>query len=64
MIQDIYLLHLGGLTDRLRFASENHWGYFPSGAFSWKFKNEKFLKNNNVLSDGKFRASYGTNRKQ
>ena len=42
-----------------KFPSQNHWGYFPSGAFSWRFKNEKFLKNNKTLSDGKFRASYG-----
>jgi len=42
-----------------KFPTQNHWGYFPSAAFSWRFKNEKFLKNNKVLSDGKFRASYG-----
>lgn len=42
-----------------KFPSENHWGYFPSGAVAWKFKEENFLKNNKVLSDGKLRASYG-----
>jgi TonB-linked SusC/RagA family outer membrane protein len=42
-----------------KFPIENHWGYFPSGAFSWRFKNEKFLKSSNVLSDGKLRTSYG-----
>lgn len=42
-----------------KFPSENHWGYFPSGALSWKFKNEKFLKSSKILSDGKIRASYG-----
>ncbi|KAF2330718.1 TonB-dependent receptor [Flavobacterium daemonense] len=42
-----------------KFPSENHWGYFPSAALSWRFKNEKFLKNNKVLSDGKLRFSYG-----
>ena len=42
-----------------KFPSQNHWGYFPSGAVAWKFKEENFLKNNKVLSDGKFRASYG-----
>ncbi len=41
-----------------KFPSENHWGYFPSGALSWKFSEEKFLKNN-VLSEGKLRTSYG-----
>jgi TonB-linked SusC/RagA family outer membrane protein len=42
-----------------KFPSENHWGYFPSAALSWKFNNENFLKNSKVLSDGKLRASYG-----
>ncbi|WP_296682572.1 TonB-dependent receptor [Flavobacterium sp.] len=42
-----------------KFPSENHWGYFPSGALSWKFKNEKLLKSSKILSDGKIRASYG-----
>lgn len=42
-----------------KFPTENHWGYFPSAALSWTFKNEKFLKNNKFLSDGKLRTSYG-----
>ena len=42
-----------------KFPSENHWGYFPSAAASWTFKNEKFLKKSTVLSEGKLRASYG-----
>lgn len=42
-----------------RFPTENHWGYFPSGAIAWKFSNEKFLKNSKILSEGKLRSSYG-----
>ncbi|SHG14503.1 TonB-linked outer membrane protein, SusC/RagA family [Flavobacterium fluvii] len=42
-----------------KFPSQNHWGYFPSGAVAWKFKEENFLKNNKTFSDGKLRASYG-----
>ncbi len=42
-----------------KFPLENHWGYFPSGAVSWKFSNEKILKKSKVLSEGKLRASYG-----
>jgi TonB-linked SusC/RagA family outer membrane protein len=42
-----------------KFPAENHWGYFPSAALSWTFKNEKFLKNSKILSDGKIRTSYG-----
>lgn len=42
-----------------KFPTKNHWGYFPSGAASWVFNREKFLKNSKVLSEGKLRASYG-----
>ena len=42
-----------------RFPSENHWGYFPSGAIAWNFSNEKFLKKSKILSEGKLRSSYG-----
>lgn len=42
-----------------KFPAENHWGYFPSAALSWTFKNEKILKNSKILSDGKIRTSYG-----
>jgi TonB-linked SusC/RagA family outer membrane protein len=42
-----------------KFPTANHWGYFPSAALSWTFKNEKFLKNSKILSDGKIRTSYG-----
>lgn len=42
-----------------KFPTENHWGYFPSAALSWTFKNEKFLKKSKILSDGKIRTSYG-----
>lgn len=42
-----------------KFPVENHWAYFPSGAAMWRFKNEKFLKNNSILSEGKLKFSYG-----
>jgi TonB-linked SusC/RagA family outer membrane protein len=42
-----------------KFPADNHWGYFPSAALSWKFSNEKFLKKSKILSDGKLRTSYG-----
>lgn len=42
-----------------KFPTDNHWGYFPSGALSWKFSNEKFLKKSKILSEGKLRVSYG-----
>ena len=42
-----------------KFPSQNHWGYFPSGALSWKFSAENFIKGFKALSDGKLRTSYG-----
>lgn len=42
-----------------RFASANHWGFFPGASVAWRFKEEPFLKTNKFLSDGKFRVSYG-----
>ncbi|MGO3195392.1 MAG: SusC/RagA family TonB-linked outer membrane protein, partial [Sphingobacterium sp.] len=41
------------------FGSGNRFGYFPSGAFSWKINNEKFLKNVDAISNLKLRVSYG-----
>lgn len=41
------------------FGSENKWGYFPSAAVGWKASEEQFIKDLNVFSDLKFRASYG-----
>ena len=42
-----------------KFAPENHWSYFPSGAIAWRFSNENFMKGLKLLSDGKLRVSYG-----
>lgn len=42
-----------------KFPTENKWGYFPSAAVSWKFGNEKFMKNMDFISNGRLRASYG-----
>lgn len=42
-----------------KFAPENRWGYFPSGAFAWRIKNEKFMKSVDAISDLKLRIGYG-----
>ncbi|WP_175609848.1 SusC/RagA family TonB-linked outer membrane protein [Zobellia uliginosa] len=47
-----------------RFAPENRWGYFPSGALAWKLNEEAFLKNSEVISDLKLRLSYGQTGQQ
>jgi len=42
-----------------RFPSDNRWGYFPSGAFAWRFGSEKFMKPLHFVSDAKLRTSWG-----
>ena len=42
-----------------KFAKENRWGYFPSGAFAWRMSNEPFMEGIKVISDAKLRLSYG-----
>ncbi|MHB8206521.1 SusC/RagA family TonB-linked outer membrane protein [Mucilaginibacter sp.] len=41
------------------FGANNKLGYFPSGAFAWRFDQEDFSKNITFLSSGKARVSYG-----
>lgn len=43
-----------------KFKGANKWGYFPSGAFSWKMNKEAFMQNMKAISDSKLRVSYGT----
>lgn len=40
-------------------APGNKWGFFPSAAVSWIAKEEGFLRNNEAISEMKFRLSYG-----
>ena len=42
-----------------KYSKGNKWGYFPSGAFAWRVSDEKFLKNETIISDLKFRLSWG-----
>lgn len=42
-----------------KFVGNNVWGYFPSGSLAYHMSEEKFLKNNKIISDVKFRSSYG-----
>lgn len=42
-----------------RFGKNNKYGFFPSGAFAWRASDENFLKNSKLISDLKFRSSYG-----
>ncbi|MDD2327363.1 MAG: TonB-dependent receptor [bacterium] len=42
-----------------KFAPKNRWGYFPSTSLAWAFNREDFLKENEILTNGKLRLSYG-----
>lgn len=42
-----------------RFGPENQWGTFPSGALAWRAHQEPFLEDVEVLSNLKFRVSWG-----
>ncbi|MBR1545607.1 MAG: TonB-dependent receptor [Prevotella sp.] len=44
-----------------RLASENRWSNFWSISGAWRISGENFLKDNDLFSDLKLRASYGTN---
>ena len=42
-----------------RFGPENRWGIFPSVSGAWIVSNEEFLRDNNLISELKLRASWG-----
>ncbi|MEX2403115.1 MAG: SusC/RagA family TonB-linked outer membrane protein, partial [Balneolales bacterium] len=57
---DKYLLTLSFRADgSSKFAAENKWASFPSAALSWRISEEDFLRESNVISDLRVRASYG-----
>lgn len=47
-----------------KFGDNSKWGYFPSGAVSWKMHNEDFIRNLGVFNELKLRASYGLSGNQ
>lgn len=55
-----YLLTLTGRYDGSSVLAEgNKWAFFPSVAVAWRAGKENFIKNLNLFSDLKLRASYG-----
>lgn len=55
-----YLLTVTGRTDGASVLSEgNKWQFFPSVALAWQLGEEDFIKDGNLFSDLKLRASYG-----
>jgi len=47
-----------------KFGDNNKWGFFPSGAASWRLSEEAFLKDVEAIDDLKIRASYGISGNQ
>ncbi|HLK97068.1 MAG TPA: SusC/RagA family TonB-linked outer membrane protein, partial [Hymenobacter sp.] len=43
-----------------RFGANNRFGFFPSASAAWLISEEDFLKGSSIVSELKFRASYGT----
>jgi TonB-linked SusC/RagA family outer membrane protein len=55
-----YLLTVSFRSDgSSRYSAGNKWGYFPSGAVAWRLIDEAFVKELNLFSDLKLRASWG-----
>ncbi|MGN0190048.1 MAG: SusC/RagA family TonB-linked outer membrane protein, partial [Candidatus Cryptobacteroides sp.] len=54
-----YLTLTGRYDGASNFAANNKWGFFPSAAFKWNIKNEKFLKRVDWIDDLSLRLSAG-----
>ena len=60
-----YLLTLNYRRDgSSKFGSTNRWGNFGGAALAWRMSDEDFLKDSEVISELKLRASYGINGQQ
>lgn len=58
---DRYLLEVNGRYDgSSRFPSDQQWGFFPSISGGWRPSEELFWSTDNIFSDMKVRASYGS----
>lgn len=58
--KDKYLLTLTGRSDGTsKFGDNNKYAFFPSGAIAWRVSEEDFLKDNDLVSNLKLRASMG-----
>ena len=47
-----------------RFSPDTRWGTFPSVALAWNIAEESFLRDGNMVTDLKLRASYGVTGQQ
>lgn len=59
-LKDKYLITLNARYDgSSRFAKNEKWAFFPSGAVAWNISQEDFMKNLPTISQLKLRGSYG-----
>lgn len=64
-LKEKYLLTLTTRIDgSSRFGSNNRYGFFPSAAIGWRAIEEDFVKDLNIFSNLKLRASYGVTGNQ
>lgn len=62
---DKYLITLNARYDgSSRFAKNNKWAFFPSGAIAWNVAEESFMDNLPQISQLKLRGSYGVTGNQ
>ncbi len=54
-----YLTFTGRYDGSSNFAANHKWGFFPSGAFKWNLKQEKFLRRVKDIDELSFRLSAG-----
>lgn len=63
--KDRYLFTFTARADgSSKFGDDNKWGFFPSGALSWKMMEEDFIKDLDVFDQLKLRTSYGISGNQ
>ncbi|MBP5539148.1 MAG: TonB-dependent receptor [Bacteroidales bacterium] len=64
-LMDRYLLTFTMRADgSTKFGKNNKWGYFPSGAISWKMHKEDWMRAAPWISEWKWRVSYGISGNQ
>ena len=64
-LKDRYLFTLTTRADgSTKFGKNNKWGFFPSGAVSWKMHKEPWMQDLTWLTEFKWRLSYGISGNQ
>lgn len=63
--KDRYMVTVSGRQDgSSRLAPGNQWAFFPSAALAWRLSEEEFIKDLNLFSNLKLRATYGVSGSQ